>query len=153
MADEDKAHRERLRKENTRRLRVLELRKARQGDGTDPAVLTEMEEIRATLATLDMAEVPAPATEATAHLRNRFADDFEFWVAQLASLTNRQTHTEEWQSKTEGRLETVERRQDEAADWRGEETRARKWGQRRNFWIGMTTLALVLIAIALAVLP
>lgn len=152
MADDDKAHRDRLRRENMRRLRVLELRKARQGDATDPAVLTEIEEIRATLATLDMADAPSPAPEATAHLRHRFVDEFDFWIAQLAALTMRQTRTED----RVGTLETKVDRADElTALWRGEHAatheandRDRAWGQRRNFWLLIAILVLIAIVAA-----
>ena len=152
VADDDQAHRDRLRRENMRRLRVLELRKARQGDATDPAVLTEMEEIRATLATLDMAEAPTPAPEATAHLRSRFVDEFEFWIAQLAALTMRQTRTED-------RVGTLETKVDQAdqvsAAWRSEHAATheasnldRIWGQRRNFWLLIAILVLIAIVAA-----
>ena len=126
-----------------RRLRVLELRKARQGDATDPAVLTEMEEIHATLAALDMADAPEPSPEATAHVRNRFATELDFLIAQFSSITARQTRTEE-------RVTQVEVKQEVAAVERAQERTDRIAGQQRNYRISAVTLVLLILIIMAA---
>lgn len=143
MADDDKAHRDRLRRENTRRLRVLELRKARQGDATDPAVLTEMEEIRANLAFLDLADAPKPAPEVRASVGSESILDLV--IAQVGKFGERLTGVEE-------RIVKVETRQEDAAEWRFVEREERQYGQRRNFRISMANLILLLLIIAAALL-
>lgn len=121
--DDERAHRERLRKEYTRRLRALELRIARQGGNVDPSVLSDTEDLRANIAGLDMADAPSPAPEVKDAIRRRFADDLDFWIAQLRSITDRQTRSEERTAALEqsfnddrrertGRQEMVDRRFD-----------------------------------------
>lgn len=61
---EDKRHAERLIREYTRRKRVLELRKAKQGDSADPAVEVEIEELEAGIAALHPLTKPEPPAEA-----------------------------------------------------------------------------------------
>lgn len=61
---DDRRHAERLIREYTRRKRVLELRKAKQGDSADPAVDVEIEELEAGIAALSPLTKPEPPAEA-----------------------------------------------------------------------------------------
>ncbi len=63
-APEDRRHAERLIREYTRRKRVLELRKAKQGDSADPAVDVEIEELEAGIAAVLPLTKPDPPQEA-----------------------------------------------------------------------------------------
>src|SRR5687768_17127610 len=61
MGTLEQVHQRKLLKEHTARLEVLELRIAREGYDTDPAAITEADQIRASIARLkDALEAPLP---------------------------------------------------------------------------------------------
>jgi hypothetical protein len=67
ISDPEKAaHIARMRKEYEKRLRVLELRIARQGDNTPPETINEAEQIKVDIAGLNIAEAPQPNSDVMA---------------------------------------------------------------------------------------
>lgn len=146
---DDRVHRQRLRKEYKRRLYALELRQARQGDDTDPAVVTEIEDLRAKLADLQLAELTPPAPEVKEAVRRRFDDDLDFLIASFRSVNERQTRTEEEVTAIKAELREESKT---SAQWREGHAQAhadgeasRVWGQRRNFWLLLVVLATAII--------
>lgn len=167
MADEEREHRAKLRKEYTRRKRLLEIRKARLGDAADPALDIDLEEINASLRLLDMADAPKAKPE----VRDAIGSDsiLDLVVAQVGKFGERLTGMEEQGARTEERMTGVEQKvaaveeqgkrtaaavaeaQHDDHVWRAQHRTAhdtsdhdRAWGQMRNFWL--TIVALILIA-------
>lgn len=92
--DEDHRHTEQLRREYAQCLRLLELRAARHGDSVEPAVLIEIEELRASIAALDLTTAPALVPEVREIVQKHFDSDLAFLVAQIAELTRRMLATD-----------------------------------------------------------
>lgn len=126
---EARAHRARLKRSYTRRLRVLELRAARQGDDTDPATDLEIEDLRAKIADLQLADAPAPDPEVKEAIRRRFESELDFLIVSFRSINERLTRGEERDVEVEKRLGKVEeqhatdrldreQRQQELDEWR-----------------------------------
>ena len=93
-SDEDRQHAERLRREYAQRLRLLELRAARHGDSVEPAVLIEIEGLRAAIAALDLTTAPALGPEVREIVQKHFDSDLDFLIAQIAELTRRMLATD-----------------------------------------------------------
>lgn len=167
-ADEERAHRERLRKEYTRRKRLLEIRKARQGDAADPSLDIALEEVNASLALLDAAAAPKATEEVRAAVGQEHID--QLVIAQVAKIAERQTKSEEYDKDIAATLEqstklTQEWREttgEQLVEIRGEiteikneviglvmvlasETANRKWGQQRNFWLIMVIIVMLVM--------
>lgn len=163
--DEEAAHRAALKKTYIARLRLLELRAARQGESVDPAVITEIGDIKTNLAGLDLAEAPAPAPLVAEAIRSRFANEFDFWVAQLTELTRRQTATEGKVGDLGALVREVVHHQTEAAKERAASLEAiiemaqalaheqtnRIGGQRLNFWLLVAAVVAGVLSLAAVV--
>ena len=161
----EKEHREKLRREFTRRKRLLQIRKARHGDAADPAIDTELEDIDAELARLAVEEAPpAPAPAELEAIKSKYGAAEDMWIAYLTSLMRRQDTTERQLTAIDERVADVERGQKAGAEWRDKtseqiadltaivsaEREARVHGQRRNFhWsvaaVGVSALSFVLL--------
>lgn len=153
--DEDRRHTEKLRREKTRRLHLLEERAARQGISTDPATLAEIEDLRADIAGLEMVAAPSLSQEVRAVVRRHFEDDLDFLIAQYGQLTRRQMHVEE-------QVDTLTSQHHAAQTWRlaiaddvqalkqtqVEEKKARKRGQRWNRVLLIAIIVLVIVGLA-----
>jgi hypothetical protein len=96
---EERQHNERLIHEYRRRLRPLELRAARQGDDTDPAVLNEIEQLKLNIATLEELNKPPPPKEVQEAIWKQ-AGDWAMLFAQSVQMNTRLTRVEE-------RVETI----------------------------------------------
>jgi len=92
---EDRAHLERLLKEHKKRLRLLELRQARQGDAIDPATTIEIDDIKAAIADIEQHTPSSVITETRAAVRNQYDNDIDFLIADGAARNRRQTRVEE----------------------------------------------------------
>lgn len=170
MAADERAHREKLRKEYTRRKRLLEIRKARQGDTADPSLDIDLEEINASLALLDAAAAPKATDEVRAAVGQEHIDHLV--IAQVAKIAERQTKSEEYAQDIAATLEQSTKLTQEWRETTGEqlieikdqmieikdqivglvinahaETRKREWGQRRNFWLSIAAIMLMLIVL------
>lgn len=169
---EEAQHRAALKRTYTKRLHLLELRAARQGDTVDPQVVTEIDDIKANLASLDLADAPAAAPEVRAAVRNRFDSELEFLIAQFTSITRRQTTTEEKVGDLADQLgalaqhiSAIVTHQVEAAHERAENLRAtvaiaqalaheqtnRIGGQRLNFWLLVAAVVAGVLSLAAVV--
>lgn len=125
---DDRQHAEHLLYEYRRRLRGLEVRKARHGDLVDPAVDSEIDDLRLNIATLEALGTPEPAPEVQEAVRAHVADDYMFLFTQFVKFGSRLTHVEQ-------RVETVAQQQSRADAWRlsiGEDVRGLKLGQDKN---------------------
>lgn len=170
QADEERDFLNERKRELTRRRRLLQLRWDRQGDAVDPAIPAEIEDIdrnlagiEATLTAYDMAAVPKPAPDAIARVRDRYDDSFDFLIAQVASITARQTRSEDRQANTEAQVQDIAGSLAQwvagSQEWRemiGEqvvaiaigqrdETAKREWGQRRNLFLSVAAIVLMLL--------
>jgi hypothetical protein len=92
---EDRAHLERLLKEHKKRLRLLELRQARQGDAIEAATAIEIDDIRAAIADIEQHTPSTIVNETRAALRNQYDNDIDFLIADGAARNRRQTRNEE----------------------------------------------------------
>lgn len=154
---EDRQHAERLIKEHKKRLRLLELRLARQGDSADPSVEREINDIKAALSDLEGHEPSAIVTQARQVVRNQYDNDIDFLVADGAARNRRQTKTEETVVATAQELHSVKddviaMKDDVQKLWANyaNEQRDRVYGQKRNFRLSVASLALLcLLALAL----
>lgn len=153
---EDRQHIERLIREHKKRLRLLEVRKARQGDSADPSIDGEIADIKAALSDLEGHAPSSVITEARQAVRNQYENDLDFLVADGAARNRRQTKTEEMVANTAIELHSVK---DEViamkADVRAlqRERYARIRGQRLNFGLSLSSLLLLAISsIALLVI-
>jgi hypothetical protein len=154
---EDRQHAERLIKEHKKRLRLLELRLARQGDSADPSVAGEIQDIKAALSDLEGHAPSAIVTEARQVVRNQYDNDIDFLVADGAARNRRQTKTEETVAATAQELHSVK---DEVLAMKADvsklktdhqdERTARAWGQKRNLRLSVASLVLLcILALAL----
>jgi hypothetical protein len=148
---EDRQHAQRLIHEYRRRLRALEIRKARQGDSADPAIDLEIDELRLNIATLEALIEPEPAPEVQEAVKRHVEGDYTFMFAQFVKFGQRLSRVEE-------RVDKVAQAQHAASAWRlriGEKIdandAARVKGQRRNLLLSIGTLA-ALAVLALAFL-
>lgn len=156
MDEEEQAHRDRLKRVYTKRLRLLELRAARQGDTVDPAILTEIEEIKTNIAGLETIEQPKVAPEVSATIRKHFESDLDFLISQFRRLNERITafedqvktmveqsyHAQEWRLHI---ADDVRQLQTDSSLERG----LRKRGQRFNRALMIVILLTVLAALAI----
>lgn len=108
--DESRLHNERLLYNYTRRLRLLEDRKSKQGDSADPAVEIEIEELRLNVATLEELLAPAVSPEVQAAVR-RSEGDWAMLFAQFVKYGQRLTRVEE-------KADRVAEQQTRDAHWR-----------------------------------
>jgi len=92
---EDRQHLERLLREHKKRLRLLELRHARQGDASDPATMAEIDDIKAAIADIEQHEPSDVVTETRIVLRKQYENDIDFLIADGAARNRRQTRVEE----------------------------------------------------------
>lgn len=92
---EDRQHAQRLAHEYRRRLRLLEVRKARQGVETDPSIELEIEEYRLNIATLEALAEPEPAPEVQDAVKRHVEGDYTFIFAQFVKFGQRLTKVEE----------------------------------------------------------
>lgn len=120
MADEEKQHRAELRTVYIRRKRLLELRKARQGERSEPALDMELEEVRASLHLLDLADAPKASAEAQAAAGGN-ENILALAIAQLGKFGERLTGVE---TKVDAVDTAVAAVQHEAAVWREEHGKA-----------------------------
>jgi hypothetical protein len=154
---EDREHAERLIKEHKKRLRLLEIRLARQGDSADPSVEREIGDIKAALSDLEGHAPSAIVTEARQVVRNQYDNDIDFLVADGAARNRRQTKTEETVAATAVELHSVK---DDVLEMKDDvqqlqqdhqtERKARARGQKRNLSISLVNIILLLL-FALAV--
>lgn len=139
---EDRQHAERLIREHKKRLRLLELRQARQGDSADPSIDGEIADIKAAISDLEGHAPSDVITEARQVVRSQYENDLEFLIADGAARNRRQTKTEETVTNTAAELHSV--KSDVMvikADLHHERV-DRKRGQRRNFGLSITSLVL-----------
>lgn len=146
---EDRQHAHRLIADYTRRMQVLERRKARQGDNADPAVDIELDELRLNVATLEALVEPEPADEVKAVVQRHIESDWAMMFAQFVKFGQRLTKVEE-------RVDTVAQSQASAQLWRIDiaerlevSDAARQYGQRRNLVISLGTLAALIVLAAI----
>lgn len=149
---EDRQHAERLIKEHKKRLRLLELRLARQGDSADPSIEGEIADIKAAIADLEGHAPSAVIAEARQVVRDQYENDIEFLIADGAARNRRQTKTEETVANTAVELHTVK---DDVIAMKVDvqhlkegvalEKQARERGQKRNFRLSVTSLALLFV--------
>lgn len=134
-AEQQQQHVERLLYEYRRRLRFRQQQKVRLGDSADPSVDAEIEDAQKQIALLEPLTEAAAAPAVAEAIKRRIEDDYLFVYYQV--------------TKFGARLTKVERRQDEAADWREQEQAARQWGQRRNLYVSVAWTVLLLLLLAL----
>jgi hypothetical protein len=149
---EDRQHAERLIREHKKRLRLLEVRLARQGDSADPSVEREIDDIKAALSDLEGHAPSAIVTEARQVVRNQYDNDIDFLIADGAARNRRQTKTEETVAATAHELHSVK---DDVIAMKADveelkkghttEQKAREHGQKRNFRISIGNIALLLL--------
>jgi hypothetical protein len=131
--EEDRAHRDKLKREYTKRLRVLEIRQARQGDTADPATDNEIDDLRAKIADLTLVEAKPPAPEIKEAIRRRFDDDLDFLIASFRGINERLTRGEERDVEFEKRVEKVEQHQaDDRADREQRQSEMDAWREQQN---------------------
>ena len=147
---EDKAHAERLLYEHRRRLRALEIRRARAGDSADPAIDTQIEDARRDVAVLEALLETSVSDDVRDTIRRNTEGDFDFTMLFLQGVKQNERIT-----KIEEKVETVVQSQSAAQLWRIDVTdrlengdQARVYGQQRNFRIAIGNLALLLILAA-----
>src|SRR5262245_47190451 len=92
---EDRVHAENLLKAHKKRLRLLELRKARQGDSADPAIDGEIADIKAAIADLEGHQASDIVTEARQAVRSQYDTDIDFLIADNAARSRKQTQIDE----------------------------------------------------------
>lgn len=149
---EERQHAERMLTQYQWRLRLLEERKARQGDASDPSTDIEIAELRANVSTLDALLEPEPAEEVKETVRRAGDGDWAFMFAQFVKYGTRLTKNEERvevaiQISREVQLalfnvgEDVKAIRDSIATERDD----RVSGQHINRWIGMATLGVVVV--------
>lgn len=142
---EDRAHAQRLKYDYERRLRVLESRKARQGDNVDPAVITEIEDLRLNVAMLEPLLEPEPAPEVAAVVRRHLADDYLFVFRQVVKVSERLTKVEQAQHAAQvERLSTHEAIADIQSQQAESERKRRMWQPIWLFLYGFIALAIIL---------
>lgn len=152
---EDQQYAAHLLYEYRRRLRGLELRKARQGITVDPAIDVEIEELHLNIAMLESLAGPEPSAAVREVVQARVAEDYTFVLTQFAKFGGRL-------AEVERRIETVAQQQSRADTWRlsiGEDVRtltltqdkeqlARKRGQRWNRVLLIAIIVLVIVGLA-----
>lgn len=154
---EDRQHAERLIREHKKRLRLLEVRLARQGNAADPSIENEIADIKAALSDLEGHAPSQVITEARQVVRNQYDNDIEFLVADGAARNRRQTKTEETVTNTAVELHEVKNDviamkadMQQLRDDHTLECVRRSVGQRRNFGLSVTSLILLLtLAVAI----
>jgi len=92
--DDRRLHNERLIYNYSRRLKLLEERRSKQGDSTDPAVEIEIDELRLNIATLEELLAPDVSPEVQAAIR-RNEGDWAMLFAQFVRFGQRLTKVEE----------------------------------------------------------
>lgn len=92
---EDRAHAQKMLKTYKARLRLQELKKAKLGDGADPVVDMEIQDLRNAIAEIEDHKLPAVITEARQIARNQYDNDLEFIMADGAVRNRRLTQSEE----------------------------------------------------------
>jgi hypothetical protein len=127
-------------------------------------------EIAATLTIYEMADVPIPSAEAIAQVRSKYGNFQDLLIAQLASLSTRFTQNELRTAKLEEQVTDVaaslvqsDALSQERRDTVGEqitglvdkvdqlvvkaetETADRKWGQRRNLWLIVVIIVMLIV--------
>jgi uncharacterized membrane protein len=135
---EQQRHVERLIYDYRRRLRFRQQQKVRLGDTADPSVDAEIEDAQYQIALLKPLTEPRPAPAVAEAIKRRVEDDYLFMYSQF--------------TKFGARLTKVEGRQDEAAEWRVGETKARTAGQRRNLYMGLAALVVSGLSLLTALL-
>lgn len=101
MGTLEQAHQRKLLKEHTARLDYLELKMAREGYDTDPATLTEVDQIRASIARLkDALEAPLPEK-----------------TVQALTPDDRYQGNVAWQMRVEGWMYKIDKRMDASRQW------------------------------------
>lgn len=94
--DEDRQHIQLRIKALSKRFKILELRKDRQGDAADPSVDLEIDELRLNIGELQrVLDGPKLHDETKQAIRKYYDDDIDFLIATTAGLNQRQTRTEE----------------------------------------------------------
>lgn len=149
-SSEDRQHNERLIYNYTRRLKLLEERRSKQGDSTDPATDIEIEELRLNIATLEELLAPDVSPEVQAATR-RAEGDWSMLFVQFVKYGQRLTKVEE-------RAQLVAEQQIRDSHWRLNVTdmieqvaatvaandAKRRGGQRRNLSI-LIAIAVLLV--------
>lgn len=101
MGTLEQVHQRKLLKEHTARLEVLELRIAREGYDTDPAAITEAEQIRTSIARLrDALEAPLPEK-----------------TVQALTPDDRYQGNVAWQMRVEQWMYKIDKRMDVSLKW------------------------------------
>ena len=96
---EDQEHKRKLLKLNKSRLRQRELQLATFGVSVDPSVVTEIDALKESIATLEAHQPQSPLViEAQKVVRNQYEGDVEFLIADGNARNRRQTRLEEKQS-------------------------------------------------------
>lgn len=131
--DEEQQHVERLLYDYRRRLRFRQQQKVRLGDTADPSIDAEIEDAKLQIELLKPLTEPKPAPAVVEAIKRRIEDDYLFVYTTV--------------TKFGARLTKVEHRQDEAAEWRVTETRKREWGQKRNLFLSILAIMLMLVVL------
>lgn len=155
---EDRQHAERLIREHKKRLRLLELRRARQGDSADPSVDQEIEDIKNALLELEGHTPSELVTQARQVARNQYENDIEFLIADGAARNRRQTRTEEKVDFIAAEIHAVKDEvivvksdvQTLQKEHKKSEEERRVWAPVwRAAWLSAVILALLALAVAL----
>lgn len=157
---EERAHARELLTTYQRRLRVREKQLSRAGDSVEPSIVLEIEELRVNITALEPLVQPEPSQEVKEVIRQH-VDDAVFLFVQLAKFGERLTHVEE-QAQTASEQATAAAQQQQAAQlWRLDiaadvaalktDQQQRKPGQRRNYWLQLLSIGLVVVGFAIVV--
>lgn len=152
--DEDRQHAAHLLREYRSQLRLLELRKAKQGDRSHPSLDTEMEELRINIAALEPLTEREPAPEVKEAIRRYIVDDYMFMFTQFANFRTRLTNVEQ-------QTGAIAKQHASAQEWRltisedvkalkGEQTeekQARRRGQRFNRYLLVAVVIIIMLSV------
>lgn len=154
-ADEGRAALEAQARLLTRRLRLLEIRKARQGDASETSLDLDIEDLRLSIAELRRhIDGPQLLSEARQAIKDYYQDNLDFVINQVAQLNQRQSVTEEKMTRFEqgqhaAQIERLQTKEDVA------EIKTRLLGseRQRRLWqpVYAAMFALAMLAIVLGV--
>lgn len=139
----------------TRRLRILEIRKARQGDASEPSLDLDIEDLRLSIAEIRRhIDGPQLLSEARQAIKEYYQDNLDFVINQVAQLNQRQSVTEEKMTRIEqGQNAAQTERLDLAADVKALKAQAQISEHRRRFWqpiyAGMFALAVLAVILGI----
>lgn len=157
---EERAHARELLTTYQRRLRVREKQLSRAGDSVDPAIVLDIEELRVNITALEPLVQPEPSQEVKEVIRQH-VDDAVFLFVQLAKFGERLTNVEQQAQTASEQATAAAQAQASAQVWRlniaadvetlKTDQEQRKPGQRRNYWLQLVSIGLVILGFAIVV--